>query len=655
MRSLLIVIFVFASFFTFSQSGKLPEMVINAAEELAADDSDPEASEMLIEKLHDLTGEPVFINSGNDNEISRLFFLSDFQIKALKDYVRITGRINSPFEIANIPGFNRETAEMMIPFITLEYKHVIRTDSVEWRNNFVANLSLKSGTSDTGSIGSPLKVLTKYKFTAGNFSGGITTEKDPGEKFLSSESSVPDFFSGFMSYRGTGMIRKIIIGDYSARFGQGTSINTGISHGLSLTVPGYLSGKNEVKPYTSTDENNFFRGVASELSFNNLDLSIFYSANKKDASLNDPGDSSTNYIRSFYNPGLHNKPDLLLKKDAATETSYGINISYNFTNLLLGMVWAEDRFSLPVKIESMKPEDIYDFEGDRNNLYTFYYNSLFKKIILSGEYSLNTKGRYAYVQGISIRPGDRLNISALYRRYTPGFVSFHGKGPGSSFGSFNEQGIFGNFTYEAAKYLFISAGCDIRYFPWLKYRCSAPSWGKRQEVRIKYLPSGPITIDASYNYRNNTVNRQDNKGITKQQQIVTRSLKGSVKYSPNEKLILGTRIDYKLVDPSASKGMLLLQDINYRFTMIPVTVWLRYCIYSTSDYESRIYTWENDLLYSFSIPALYGNGSRSWIMVGWKVNSNTELRVKYSISTWSENKQKLTDAEEFRIQFRVNI
>ena len=113
------------------------------------------------------------------------------------------------------------------------------------------------------SLGSDWKILTKYKFTAGVFSGGFTTEKDPGEKYLSGNPPLPDFFSAHLAYHGNGIIKRIIIGDYSARFGQGSNINTGIPRGISLVSPGYMSSSDEIKPYTSTEENKFFRGVCN--------------------------------------------------------------------------------------------------------------------------------------------------------------------------------------------------------------------------------------------------------------------------------------------------------------------------------------------------------------------------------------------------------
>jgi hypothetical protein len=416
-----------------------------------------------------------------------------------------------------------------------------------------------------------------------------------------------------------------------------------------------MSAKDEIKPYTSTDENNFFRGVAAEFSISNLELYLFYSKNYSDATVSSSSESSKEYIENFYLSGIHNTSSLFLKKDAISEQFYGLNLSYNFDNIRLGLVWSGERFSLPVNSQSINAENIFDFEGDKNNLYTIYYNSLIKRILLYGEFSTNEYHKYAFVQGLSFRPSDRLTINFLFRKYDAGYTSFHGKGPGSGSVTRNEQGYLGNFTFEAAKHLFISGGCDIQQFSWLKYRCSAPSWGMKKELRIRFLPTEKLTIETSYNYRFAMVNNSVINGIAKQKQIVTRSIKGTVRYSLYEYLILGTRIDYKIVDPSGNRGMLFLEDINYRFRSIPLSIWLRYCIFGTDDYESRLYTWENDLLYSFSIPALYGKGSRIYFMTSWKISDKTELRFKYAISTKPLNPGSVTNIEEFRVQIKVTI
>ena len=178
----------------FSQETKLSESIISIAEELAADDSDPEAVSIYIERLNELAENRVHVNSSAEDELSRLFFLSDFQVKALTDYAHSSGRIVSVYELATIPGFDKETVEMIIPFITLDYKPLNDSDSARWRNSIISNLSIRPFITDTSLLGSNWKSLTKYKFSAGVFSGGLTMEKDPGEKFLPEILRLPTFF-----------------------------------------------------------------------------------------------------------------------------------------------------------------------------------------------------------------------------------------------------------------------------------------------------------------------------------------------------------------------------------------------------------------------------------------------------------------------------
>jgi hypothetical protein len=652
-KYLCILIFTLLPEIILCQNENLSEIITSIAEELAADESDPEAITTFIEQLHELSENPVSINSGDENEISRLFFLSDFQIKAIADYVKSSGSLVSIYEITGIPGFDQQTAEMMVPFITIKNKVYDQSASSTWRNTFLTNLIIKPGERDSSDVGSPSRILSKYKFTVRHISGGFTIEKDPGEKTLTGRPPLPDFLSANISYNGQGFIRRIIIGDYGARFGQGTNINTGIRMGLSLSAPGYMAGRNEIRPYTSTDENNFFRGVAADFSYRNLGLSLFYSQNRIDGTLNSPADSTGIFIGDFYKTGLHNTLSLMEKKDVVTETSFGMNFTYDFTFLRVGFVLSGSSFSLPVNRDYGKPEDLFEFRGKRNNIYTFYYNSLINKLLLFGELSTNDFRNLALIQGITLRPSDRLTINFLYRNYAPGFHSFHGKGPGNSLYTSNEQGMLGNFTFEAAKNLFISAGCDISYFPWLKYRSSSPSFARKKEIKLKYLVTENIIFDLSYNIRSSMLNYSEGQGIANMAEISNKALKCLVKYAPYENFILSSCINYKISKPSEGKGILMSQDVVYKFRQTPVTIWFRYCIFNTDNWDSRLYSYENDLLHTFSIPALSGEGTRSYVMVKWEIRDIAELRVKYGLTSCFYGNSLSENRDELRIQFRV--
>ena len=98
--------------------------------------------------------------------------------------------------------------------------------------------------------------------------------------------------------------------------------------------------------------------------------------------------------------------------------------------------------------------------------------------------------------------------------------------------------------------------------------------------------------------------------------------------------------------------MLLLQDLSYRFRKIPVSVWFRYCIFKTDDWDSRLYTYENDLLYSFSIPALSGEGNRTYFMVAWKAGKFADLRIKYLRFIYSDTVNESETKMQMRICYR---
>ncbi len=653
--NLAILLILTNAFFAYSQEEIISEVITLAAEEMVSHEDESGRSELYQELLDDLAENPVQVNSADVSEISRLFFLTGFQVKALADYVTLNGPVQSLYELANIPGFDRESAVQVFPFITLAGARSGEPLTGGWTNTLLTNFSVRTQADNASYPGPSFKLLSKYKFSSGKISGGLILEKDAGEKFLSGSPTIPDFLSANLVYTGQGFFRKIIIGDFSARFGQGTNLNTGFRTSLPVTNAGFILSRDEIKSYTSTDENNFFRGIAVATAMNRMALTVFASGNRIDATTGSTTGSSPDHIISFYRGGLHNTESLLSKKDAVKETCYGINLSYNLRNTKVGVTFSEVRFSLPVMTDATKPEDIFDPAGKIYRTGSVYYNHIFRRIHFSGEYSLNGNMRSAFVQSLALRPSDRLTISVIYRDYSPGYFSFHSGGPGSSSSTSNARGLYGSFTLELARRLFLSAGCDSEHYPWLRYRCSAPSHGIREEVKLKYMPANNLTLEGIYSHRQSMYNMPDYNGIPVQYKASYNNIRGVVIYSPLQYLTLRSRIDYKMSFPKESSGTLLLQDIVCRFRRVPVSFWFRFCVFNTADWDSRLYTYENDLLYSFSIPALYGKGSRSYLMIKWEIREFAVLRIKYGITSKTEGPEKVTSSEELKIQLIVRM
>lgn len=56
----------------------------------------------------------------------------------------------------------------------------------------------------------------------------------------------------------------------------------------------------------------------------------------------------------------------------------------------------------------------------------------------------------------------------------------------------------------------------------------------------------------------------------------------------------------------------------------------RIAFFSTDDYDSRIYAYENDVLYAVSLPAYYGKGFRTYLIARYGINRNLDLWLRFA-------------------------
>jgi len=113
---------------------------------------------------------------------------------------------------------------------------------------------------------------------------------------------------------------------------------------------------------------------------------------------------------------------------------------------------------------------------------------------------------------------------------------------------------------------------------------------------------------------------------------------------------LTTRASAPAITPSGAAGYLLFPEPSYAFHLVPLRLCFRSSLCSTGGWDSRLYAWENDLLSSFSVPALYGEATRLFLMLSWKSAEKMEARVKYAF-TDSRNGLKQEVKGQVRISF----
>jgi hypothetical protein len=82
-----------------------------------------------------------------------------------------------------------------------------------------------------------------------------------------------------------------------------------------------------------------------------------------------------------------------------------------------------------------------------------------------------------------------------------------------------------------------------------------------------------------------------------------------------------------------ANGYLLGQNLSYKFYGKHLAVIVIYNLFDTDSYNERIYSYENDVQYSYSIPTYYGKGIRFMGMLEWEAFSKVDISIRYS-ETW---------------------
>ncbi|MFO7853609.1 MAG: ComEA family DNA-binding protein [Bacteroidota bacterium] len=608
----------------------LPGHIISLLEDIASASGESMEASGFAEELSILAEKPVNINSGDENEIKRLFFLTPFQVRSIVDYTRKNGDILSTPEISYIPGFDRELAELLQPFIIFEYDNTSPRISKAFHLRYMTNLLTGNSEAEKNYIGSNYKLLSRLQLSSGPLETFITIEKDKGEALLP-DGYKPDFLSGNITYYPGGKINKIILGDYKVRFGQGLTVWNGFSRPPVPTEQRPMKGNSIILPYSSSDENDFFRGIAFSLSTGDINMMAFASMNMIDATTGYDNDSGSKYVKSFYDAGIHNTPTTLKKRNQVLESSLGFNINRMDDKFYYAFNAVYSKFSLPV-LPADNTRNIYDFKGSVNSSFSIDYAYLFKYSYLFGEFAVDNTFKTAFLQGLSLNPEGRVRCNIMYSRVNRGFNSFHGNASGLS--TFNKPGssLLANISSELTSFLTWSGGILRRKELWYNNISGNFPSSLLYLFRLELSPADFISLKADIKHRigDHWINPQ--QGIKTNMPTKKTNLRITVETAGSERFKLRTRIEKVIIAASSDRGLLCYQSAGYAFRKIPLEIRGRLSIFSTDSYDTRIYTWEDGLLYNPVIKALHEKGNRSYLMIIYRAWDRMTLRAKYAVT-----------------------
>ena len=85
-------------------------------------------------------------------------------------------------------------------------------------------------------------------------------------------------------------------------------------------------------------------------------------------------------------------------------------------------------------------------------------------------------------------------------------------------------------------------------------------------------------------------------------------------------------ISYKEARSMKESGFLCFLEAFYKPMLQPYAFNVRFQYFEADSYDSRVYAYENDVLYQFSIPSFYGSG--------YKVYVNGKVKFNKSFTCW---------------------
>ncbi|MEW6469553.1 MAG: helix-hairpin-helix domain-containing protein [Bacteroidota bacterium] len=664
----------------------IQQKIENVAENLNNEDAD---YTNLTEHLSYYRERPINLNSAGKDELMELGLLSEIQVNHLLAHIQKNGKLLTIHELQSIAGFDLETIRKILPYVfvsgTADTRHFsLKEMLADGKHVFLFRyqqvLEQQTGFTapDSGAsvnsryLGSPQKYYARYRFTYSNaVSWGITGEKDAGEEFFTgSQQQGFDFYSAHLFVRDLKFVRALAIGDYTLGFGQGLNTWSGLAYGKGGDAVNIKKSAPGIRPYSSVDENRFFRGAAVTLGFQTLELTAFYSKNRIDANISDTLADGELLVTSLQESGYHSTPSELADKDAIEQTVFGSNLSYKSRRLRLGLTGMSSAFNAGYSRNS-ELYNMFAFSSGMLSALSADYNIVIKNFNFFGEAALSVADGadpgMAFLNGMLIVMDPRLSLSLLHRHYQRNYQSLFANAFAESTTPANEQGIYVGISARPAEFLSINAYYDHFRFPWLKYQVDAPSQGNEWLAQVNYTPSKKLDLYVRVKQKNKYANLSVPDALDPVVPVRQTSYRFNISYTLSPSFRLRNRVEYLCWDNGSGNtetGFLIYQDLSFRKLGRPYAITLRYALFHTDSYDARIYAYENDIPGVYSIPAYYYKGSRTYVMLSYDITRRLEFWLRWS-QTYYSNKDVISEGSlteikgntktEIKAQVRIKL
>lgn len=604
--------------------------------------------EDLYENLAQILSSPFDLNTVSAAELKQLHILTDSQIENFISYRDAQVRFFDVYELQVIPGFDAGVISRLLPFVkvvdpaTQITKSLLRRMFSTGHSYFIARYERTvetwkgfkaSSVTPSAFAGSPDKIYFRFRSAvSGDFSFGVTGEKDAGERLRFSPGSHPwgfDFTSWHFQLKNKGKLKNLVVGDFQSQFGQGLMFGGAFGLGkggesISTTRKSSIG----FQPYTSIHESAYHRGLAiTYYPLKQIGISAYYSGARRDASAENESDSLGT---SFQTTGYHRSESELMKRKKIFEQNAGIVIHLEKGRVDAGLLINSLNFSVPIR----KTPTLYNqfaFSGSTHFNAGIFLNYRVANVSFFSEVARSMpEGGYGMVAGLLLSPHINLDVAILFRNYARDFYTFYSNAFSENSQPQNERGVYWGWKYRWDRRYSFNGYADLFSFPWLGFRRYAPSTGYEVLIRCNYQPSRNVSVFTQYREESRQWNVPGRTTLYETSGRIRRNLTGHCDYGVREKIRLRTRIQYSVqdFDGRTTEGWAVMQDVSFSVGRFQLTG--RHGLFDTDHYDNRQYVYESDAFSSYSLPAYSGEGVRNYALIEYKLNKQLTIWLRYA-------------------------
>ncbi len=590
---------------------------------------------------------PINLNGTNAEELKTLVFLSPLQISNLFEHIRKNGKLIDLLELQSIPEFDLTTIQRLMPFVTLDQSatadRITAANLAKYGNNdlivrYGRVIEKTRGYTDLpGSryLGTPDRYLFRYRYTYSNrVSASLVFEKDAGEYLFNGPKQRPfDFMSGHVAILNTGRFKKIVLGDYTMQFGQALTLWSGFAFGKSPDITGVAKRDVGLRPYTSANEFAFLRGAATTVTIvDNIDFTPFVSHRKLDATLGTNADGQQT-VTTINETGLHRTQNEINNKNSTEQIVYGGVLQYRTSALSIGAVAYHTSFNkLFVPGSSLYQQ--FNFAGKDLTNVGAHYSYTYKNFYFFGEFGKALDAGLAYVNGALVSLSPTVSAVVLHRNYQKNYHNFFNQATAEASEAFNEKGFYAGLNINPSKVWSIQLYGDYFKYPWLRFRVDAPSDGYEFLGQVTYSPTKTFRAILRFKSEVKQQNTAETVPFNYLDDVKRENYRAEVKWALGKSFGFGNRIEvvqFKKGAGNSEFGYLAYQDVSYSPLSSRLSGNIRVAYFNTASYDSRIYAYEDDVLYNFTFGLYNGKGVRGYANLKYRLAKRLDVWGRYAL------------------------